>query len=84
MNSSLRQQIQSACDDVHRDPDDVAALSRLQQLLTAEASDAVNVSQDTWRRLVKIACDDLYDDPEDTDTRDLLLLLLAARESMLP
>lgn len=84
MNSSLRQQIQSACDDVHRDPDDVAALGRLQRLLSTEAADAVNVSQDTWRRLVKIACDELYDDPDNTDTRDLLLFLLTARASMLP
>lgn len=77
MNSALRQQIQSACDDLYRDPDNVAAVDRLRQLLGAQEG----VSQATWRRLVEIACDQLYDAPEDHDTRDRLLLLLAARGS---
>ncbi len=78
VNSVLRQQIQSACDDVHRDPEDNAAIDRLRRLLGANQG----VSHATWRRLVELACDQLFDDPEDHDTRDRLLLLLAARGSV--
>lgn len=83
MNSSLREQIQSACDDVYRNPDDAVALGTLQRLLGADTTKAggtvgTAVPQETWRRLVKIACDELFDDPENPDVRDRLLLLLAA------
>ena len=77
MNSTMRQQIQSACDDVYRNPDDEGAVDRLRGLLGAEAG----VSQAIWRRLVKLACDKLYDSPDDQDSRDLLLVLLTARGS---
>jgi hypothetical protein len=77
VNSALREQIQSACNDVYRDPDDVGAIDRLRGLLGAETG----VSQAIWRRLVKLACDKLYDSPEDEDSRDLLLALLTARGS---
>lgn len=77
MNSALRQQIQSACDDLYRDPDDAAAVDRVRALLGAEAG----VSEANWRRLVKLACDQLYDAPEDQGSRDLLLVLLTARGS---
>ncbi|MCF6389079.1 hypothetical protein L2K20_19050 [Mycobacterium sp. MBM] len=77
MNSLLRQQIQSACNSVHRNPDDAAAIDRLRRLLNADAG----VSQVAWRRMVELACDQLIDDPSDRDTRDRLLLLLAARGS---
>lgn len=77
VNSTVRQQIQAACDDVHHNPDDAAAVDRLRQLLGAEARSA----QANWHRLVKLACDEVYDSPEDQDARDRLLVLLAARGS---
>lgn len=77
MNSALRQQIQSACDDVYRDPDDTAAADRLRGLLGGEAA----MTHASWRRLVKLACDELYDSPDDQDSRDRLLVLLTARRS---
>ena len=77
VNSALRQQIQSACDAVYRDPDDTGAVERLRGLLGAPTA----VSHANWRRLVKLACDKLYDSPEDQDSRDLLLALLTARGS---
>jgi hypothetical protein len=77
VNSALRQQIQAACDEVYRDPDDTGAIERLRGLLGAQAG----VSQAIWRRLVKLACDKLYDSPEDQDSRDLLLVLLTVRGS---
>ena len=75
MTSTLREQIQSACDDVHRDPDDAAAIDRLRELLGGQPG----MSQANWRRLVKLACDELYDSPEDPDCRDRLLALLTTR-----
>lgn len=77
VNSALREQIQSACDDVYRDPDDTVAVDRLRRLLGAEAG----ISHARWRRMVKLACDELYDSPENQDSQDRLLVLLTARGS---
>lgn len=77
VNSTLRQQIQSACDDVHRNPDDAAAIDRLRMLLGADHE----VAQANWHQLVKIACDEVYDSPDDQDARGRLLGLLSARGS---
>ena len=77
MNPTFRQQIQTACDDVHRNPDDVDAVDRLRRLLGSD-SDA---AQANWHRLVKLACDEVYDSPDDQDARDRLLVLLTARGS---
>lgn len=82
MESMLRQQIQAACDDVHRDPDDRAACDRLHRLLTAATANRAEVEQPlNWHRLVRMACDEVYDAPEDPEARHRLLLLLAARGS---
>lgn len=83
MTATVQQQIQSACDDLYRDPNDENAFGRLRRLLGARPGDAGGtvggvVSQHTWRRLVKTACNEVYDDPENNDARDLLLLLLTA------
>lgn len=77
MNSSLRQQIQAACDALYGNPDDEDALLRLRQLLGADPE----VLRATWHRMVKAACDELYDNPDDHDTRDRLFMLLAARDT---
>ena len=85
MESMLRQQIQAACDAVHRDPDDPAASQRLQRLLSAAATDrAETESAPDWHRLVRTACDEVYDAPENADARNRLLMLLRARESGSP
>lgn len=76
VNSALREQIQSVCDDLYRDPDDADAFSRLRELLGAD--DNKLVSPHTWRRLVQTASNRLFDEPDSSDARDLLLLLLTA------
>ena len=82
MESMLRQQIQAACDAVHRDPDDGAACDRLQRLLTAATNNRAEVEQPLdWHRLIRRACDEVYDAPEDPEARHRLLLLLAARSA---
>ncbi len=84
MESMLRQQIQAACDDVYRDPDDAAASERLQRLLraasTTNRAGVVEPALD-WHRLVRVACDEVYDAPENAEARDRLLMLLMARGS---
>ncbi len=68
MESMLRQQIQAACDAVHRDPDDGAACDRLQRLLTAATNNRAEVEQPLdWHRLIRRACDEVYDAPEDPE-----------------
>lgn len=82
VNAALREQIQSACDDVHHDPNDRDAFDRLGRLLGAEVSDVVvgaAIPEENWRSLVRTACDELFDDPENRDARVRLLLLMAAR-----
>lgn len=79
----MQQQIQTACDDLYRDPNDAGAFSRLRQLLGAPTEDETGtvagvVSQHSWRRLVRVAANQLYDDPENADAGHVLLLLLAA------
>ncbi len=82
MESMLRQQIQAACDDVYRNPDDVAASERLQRLLNAATTNRAGVEPAlNWHRLVRIACDEVYDAPENAAARDRLLMLLMARGS---
>jgi hypothetical protein len=80
MTSSLRLQVQEACDDLFCDPDDAHARSRALEVLGMQngRAPAEVVSRRAWRRLVKIACDELHDDPEDDDARNRLLLLVLA------
>ncbi|MGN7780171.1 hypothetical protein ACTJJE_11710 [Mycolicibacterium sp. 22603] len=81
MNAALREQIQSICDDLYRDPHNTDAFDRLRTALGINDHHRV-VPQDTWQRMVQKACDRLFDEPDDADARDLLLLLLTAGNAL--
>lgn len=81
MNSALREQIQSICDVLHRDPYDTEAFDRLRTVLGIDDHRRV-VSRENWQRMVKKACDRLFDEPDNNEARDQLLLLLTAGNTL--
>lgn len=81
MNSALREQIQSICDVLYRDPHNTEAFDRLRAVLGIDDHRRV-VSRDNWQRMVQKACDRLFDEPDNNEARDQLLLLLTAGDAL--
>ena len=83
MNSALREQIQSICDVLYRDPHIAEAFDQLRTILGIDDHHRV-VPHDNWQRMVQKACDRLFDEPDNADARDLLLVLLTAGTELTP